>query len=64
MLLAQPQKKSKIASALYSSGMINVETMNILHNKSRNLLVQVFEKNHNAKQTTQDFSVVCELSIK
>lgn len=29
----------------------------MLHNKSRNLLGQAFEKNHNAKQTTQDFSV-------
>ena len=29
----------------------------MLHNKSRNLLVQAFEKNHNAKQTAQDFSV-------
>lgn len=29
----------------------------MLHNESRNLLVQAFEKNHNAKQTAQDFSV-------
>ena len=31
--------------------------MNMLHNESRNLLVQAFEKNHNAKQTAEDFSV-------
>ena len=37
--------------------MINVEMMNMLHNESRNLLVQAFEKNHNAKQTAEDFSV-------
>ena len=29
----------------------------MLHNESRNLLVQAFEKNHNAKQTAEDFSV-------
>lgn len=29
----------------------------MLHNESRNLLVQAFEKNHNAKQTAQDFDV-------
>ena len=29
--------------------MINVEMLNMLHNESRNLLVQAFEKNHNAK---------------
>ena len=29
----------------------------MLHNESRNLLIQAFEKNHNAKQTAQDFSV-------
>ena len=29
----------------------------MLHNESRNLLAQAFEKNHNAKQTAQDFSV-------
>ena len=37
--------------------MINVEMINMLHNESRNLLVQAFEKNHNAKQTAEDFSV-------
>lgn len=31
--------------------------IDMLHNESRNLLVQAFEKNHNAKQTAQDFSV-------
>ena len=31
--------------------------IHMLHNESRNLLVQAFEKNHNAKQTAQDFSV-------
>ena len=29
----------------------------MLHNESRNLLVQAFEKNHNAIQTAQDFGV-------
>lgn len=29
----------------------------MLHNESRNLLVQAFEKSHNAKQTAQNFSV-------
>lgn len=29
----------------------------MLHNESRNLLVQAFAKNHNAAQTAQDFSV-------
>ena len=29
----------------------------MLHNESRNLLVQAFEKNHNTKQAAQDFSV-------
>ena len=29
----------------------------MLHNESRNLLVQVFERNHNAQQTAEDFSV-------
>lgn len=29
----------------------------MLHNESRNLLVQAFEKNHNARQTAQDFGV-------
>lgn len=29
----------------------------MLHNESRNLLIQAFEKNHNAKQTAQDFYV-------
>lgn len=29
----------------------------MLHNESRNLLVQAFEKNHNAEQTAQDFGV-------
>lgn len=37
--------------------MINVEMIDMLHNESRNLLVQAFEKNHNAKQTAQDFDV-------
>ena len=31
--------------------------INMLHNESRNLLVQEYKKNHNAKQTAQDFSV-------
>lgn len=31
--------------------------IDMLHNETRNLLVQAFEKNHNAKQTAQDFSV-------
>ena len=29
----------------------------MLHNEARNLLVQAFEKNHNAEQTAQDYSV-------
>lgn len=29
----------------------------MLHNESRNLLAQAFEKNYHAKQTAQDFSV-------
>lgn len=29
----------------------------MLHNESRNLLVQAFEKNHNTKQTAEDFAV-------
>ena len=31
--------------------------IHMLHNESRNLLVQAFEKSHNAKQTAQNFSV-------
>lgn len=31
--------------------------IDMLHNESRNLLVQAFKKNHNAKQTAEDFSV-------
>ena len=36
---------------------MDVKVLNMLHNESRNLLIQAFEKNHNAKQTAQDFYV-------
>ena len=42
---------------LYISDIIDVEMIHMLHNESRDPLVLTFEKNHNARQTAQDFSV-------
>ena len=40
------------------SGKTKVEVIvMMLHNEARNLLVQAFEKNHNAKQVAEDFQV-------
>lgn len=36
----------------------------MLHNESRNLLVQAFEKNHNAKQTQENIDVINALVQK
>ena len=56
-LKANPQNGVKRIMNRTKVGIIKVEMMHILHNESQNLLVQVFEKNHHAKRTAQDFLV-------
>ena len=52
------KKLSNKREILDKSGKTKVEVIvMMLHNEARNLLVQAFEKNHNAKQVAEDFQV-------